>query len=917
MIPLMYILPTNEVYTPASGIVTKITPSYSHYRHSIQIEFKYNLDEFFYIEIDLSEFDQAAQVSLYGFYNSHKIAVTEETDEYHLIGKKVSVILSKKVILDIVNNAITIDSFQEGTTIEFKVIQDKQEISDRAVLSNFKLQPISVELTINDVNYYYKKGNKKTSYMPTLTSVNGKVVPDTVDGYFNIFNLDGDCEGLSLVIIPPQDFENHYIFRQNEQLKDLELKEDGAVSIAGTDYFYNNGILEFFGLSMSMQYYLVHSRDEEYKTYVFNAARDRNIYSEITLLFPAVQHNSMTIYDLKENLLIKGKVDYFSAVDGETDKLLHCISVSNCRDFFGRKVEKRYEFRYLPERILNADVSKVNSSGEIGSFYVTDLATGDETVEPIDTREIVFGKKGYMSASNNRYVFSIKTASMIKHSQLMQGNTSSFKQLTGGDFLSPLYRFDSVDFIAEELTVKNGTKTEVKSLSSKDALVISTDSSRLDTQDHATDFGGVTFAINPDQITVSGINISNFSDYIMLCRLLEEPTYGITGVRRDTKDLLYSVMFSYKDTDIVAIYNIRKDKVYYINYAKKEVVSSPDDLPYLFSKYISSIDENKIKDFLVYGSIGTFKPSKTANSSFVSMEGNALFSEDVMHEKYLDETNNIMSITSSSKGIIMFDDLSGTDVLEGTYIPRPSSIAILKKSFEKNVSIYRKIATGVYANKNVDIKSIALGAESFTIVMMIEDEEKTATISFDGGSIEYRSGLKHNIVSDDTAFSYMMGATMDTNIQHDKAFQHFGMIVFESAFDVGIAFDVRVVAAMISAQTLGLSGTVSVSYGNRMFMISGEESNSLAIAGNIITIGGTQIDADTPTSQAKALSFDGANGEISTTITGAEYNNALTPWPVEGLEDNGFVSIDEFTIGNSYSIGFDVTKAQYLQFKEN
>jgi hypothetical protein len=916
MIPLMYVLPTNEIYTPASGIVTKITPVYSHYRHSIQVEFKYNLDEFFYLEIGLSEFDQPSEISLYGFFNSHKMQMSDMQEEYHLMGKKVSVVLSKDVILEIANNIVTPDSFEEGATISFNIIQDKQDVKDRAVVSHISILPMSIELRVNDVDMVYSVGTKDTSYEPTLSVAGLRKTPDVVDGHYNIFHLDGVNDGMSFISIPPQDYENHYLFRQLPSLLELDILDEKTLSVGGVNYRYGNGMIEYFGMTISMQEFLVMGDNEQYKTYIFNSARDRNLYSEISLLFPAIQHNSMTVYDLDKNILIKGKVDYAAILDEETDKLLFSVKMTNCRDFFGRDVSSEFEFRFSPEKVLSRNIDAVKNATEIGSFFVKDVSTGDVSVVPTDGRPIDIQKKSYITASNNRYSFSIKKESLLKHSREMRGNYKNFKSITGGDFLSPLYRFDTVDFEQNTIIVKNGTKSVKKGIDELNSIMISTGDSRLDTKDHLTDFAGIEFNIAPDQITSSGIDITNFGDYVMLCRIVEDATYGIAGIRKDTYDLMYSLTLSYARTDITMIYNKQKDKVYYIDFAKKETGDNSSDLPITIQSFISSVDEKKLKKFLLDGGFAIFNAYQTPNSSFVTLNSGSLYFEDIMREKYLDQSNNIASVFTSSKGVTDFDVLANSSSVSGTYIPRPSKVSVMKRSFGRDTTVFRKIATGIYANKTVDVIGISIADSSLTISFTEDGETHYSTIQVDGGPIEMKRGLKKSIVDDSENYSYMSGYTYMSDIQHDNIFQVSNVLVVESALGISIAFDINIIEMILSNNMLGINGTVSLSYDNKMFMVSNIDSDTLAVSDGMFTCGDVSFDMMSPTGEAKALSFDGDNGDVSTTISNDEYDTLLSAWDFREHDDNGFTSIDEFTLSEAYGIAFDIEKAQYLQFKE-
>ena len=160
MIPLLYILPTDEVYTDSSGIIKSITPVFSYARHAIQIEFEYNLDEFFYLEIVLSEFDQPRKMSLYGYYGSSSLEVTDDVDSYLLKGKKVAVSITKDVILDIANNVVTEESFLVGTEITLRVIKPQDDISQRPKVTKLSIRDNSVTIGMLGEEMLYRQGGQ-------------------------------------------------------------------------------------------------------------------------------------------------------------------------------------------------------------------------------------------------------------------------------------------------------------------------------------------------------------------------------------------------------------------------------------------------------------------------------------------------------------------------------------------------------------------------------------------------------------------------------------------------------------------------------------------------------------------------------------------------------------------------------------
>jgi hypothetical protein len=913
MIPLLFILPTDEIYTPASGVITNITPAYSHYRHAIQIEFKYNLDEYFYIEVTLSEFDQPDSISLYGYYASEVQKVTDSVDTYYLSGKKVAIEIDKTTILDIVNNVVTYSSFQDGTSIEFRIIQDKQEISDRAQMSEFGITGDKLRFKINEESYTYRPGTKEEGFLPQLVSNGEASAPVSVDGHYNIYSLSSSNSGLSLAIVHPMGFVEHYLFRQAPGLMDAEISDDGRLIAGSIDVGLRNGIVDVYGLSVSMQKYVDGAKGEEYKQYVLNAARDKNLYSEIALLWPSVKHNSMTIYDMKENRLLKGKVDYYTKVDPRFNKVMQCVSMTNTVDFFGQKADVEFDFIYDPREVLSESFAPENNAAYIGTLYRRDVVTGDEDVVPMDTSTIAIQSPGYMTGSNKRYQLSLNKKRLLDESVKMQTSMLSFRKITEGDVLSPQYKVDTIDFDAEQIVVRNGTFKKSLPLSDTKAIVLDIGGSRIDSAEHMSDFAGISFNIPPSVITTTGINITNFSDYVMLCRLDETVSYGVAGVKRGTRMLSYALTILFDDIEIGVVYNLDRDKIYYMNISLKEVSSTPDSLPYPISKYISGVDEGKLKTFFMGGGTASYRVAKTPNPSYITVENGEIYTEDVTTVKTLDESNNLRLKMSMSEGIVELSEVLSSTTENGIYIPRPSDMKSIKANFEKTVNSYMEIFTGLYTGRVASVVAASIQDAELSFTIDTDAGRRFFTITIEGGQTTIEKGRKRNLVTGDTLFDYEIGASITTDIEYDAVFQHGHLLVFESSFDTGIAIDINIVQSMLFSETLSIDGTTVFTIDNNLYIAKCPPYTSFTSTNEDVVIGENTIALASVNNPAYALIMD---GDVVDTITYLQYNTGLDTYDKGEVLYNGFIEAEEFSTEEAYIIKVPREATTYIQIKE-
>ena len=816
----------------------------------------------------------------------------------------------------LVNNVLTIDSFETGIEIDLKILQDKTNPKDRARVTAIELLEEGITITINGLEYFYVPGSEETSFLPVLVRDTVVALPDFVDGHYNIFNLDGDNEGLSFVAIPPQDFETHYLFRETFSTRFLSIDNNGVLLASGFPFFYNNGAMSSFGSKVSMQKFLTAKKDTSNRQYLFNAARDRNLYTEISLLWPSVKHNSMTVYDLDEDILIKGTVDYLMVSDKESGEIMHQAKMSRCVDFFGRKVEKEFTFTYRPMPILTDPYYDMNNASEYGKFHIKDMTTEDMSPMITDASFMQSQERGYMTASNNSYVFSLNNHRLKEESRAMRSGSSTFKMISTGDAILPMYMFESIDFDTSTIVVTNGTTREVLSIADRAKYIMTIGDSCLGGNESFVNFAGIEFGISPRAVTATGINITNFSDYAMLCRMNEEPTYGISGVRIGTRNLSYSLSMEFMDTTITCIYNIDKDKIYYINFDKKESVDSIDDFSILFNKYFTSVSELQLKKFLVNGTIAEYLPSKTPLPSLVESVGDEMYSEDVLIEKILDDGHMMDSIVCWSDGADEYDNMVLSPSTSKHYIARRDSNAALASRFSSVSTIYQQMATGIFASKPCSFKSVVVNGSSINFVFDFEGRDVEVGVDISGGAFEYKKGIKTSLTSDTEFFDHILGVTVNTNILYDKIYQNFGAIVLESAFDIGFVLNFTILERMIATESIGTYGTFLITTGNTAVLLEVPDTDTVTVTGEIIAAGTEEIDISSSTAVSAGILSSAENGNLVETVPSAAYAEMLTLWNDGSLETIGIQEIEELDNGSTFAIKFDCSLNQYLQIKE-
>jgi len=887
VIPLFYILPTDNLYTKTTGVVTKITPSFVQSSRVLQLEFMYNLEEFFYLTIEFSSFDQPSSIQLSGLYGTQSIPVTEGQQTYSLTGKKVSVIIQKDDILSIANNAISVSDMQSNIEIEIKTLRDNKDISGRPRVTSFELNDLAILMQVNGSSLSYRNGRRKENYQPVV-SVNGvESVPSAIDGHYSIFHLSGDLSGLSLAILPLQDFRNHFLFRQDPALKNC-IVEHSIFKARQKTYQFQNGAIRVQNNLMTMQYFFQKEKDD-FRQYIFNATRDENIYSEISLLIPAVKHDSMTVYDLKKDVLIFGRkvMETIVSADGTVH---HRLTLLECADMFGRSIEDIFIFDYLPHFIHGKDWKQSDGSEGLGHLLRKTGLT--EEYIPTSSAKPKYKNKDYLSLSNTRYVATVFKKTLYSFTKSHPATDSQLKRIAPGNFISPRESFVSID--NSSVSFSHGSYAQSYSRENSPILA---ENSLLSEHKDITTFAGVVFNANPKIITTAQINITNRDTYLLLCRSIETAEYGVIGVRRGTRQLTYSISFLFDDTTITCIANIEQRKIYYINYQTKQVETDPSEFSGTFKKYLSSVDEENLMSFIVKGTTGG---SKLNIFPFVAQveKKKSLYASMLSRELVLDPNNALMPM-------LLNRDLSRIVIGDS------SERTVLKSRFGTSSGIFKQISSGIFCTESVQITMISVVDSSFEFKAIFEGEEFGFIFEFDGGHTEFLLDFKRSVFNKND-FSHGPATSFDVlaDQAYEKVFQYFNFRVFQNTFEPSFAIDIPILMKAVKSGQIGVLGTCFVQADEQFIFDSTGFHEVLFTDGQISSINGEEAEI---VEEGKAILLVDAlaGNSLVSSICSSKSVTLKDAYP-----DEEQLYARECTLNQNYAIISDIDIGQYREIRE-
>lgn len=813
MIPLIYILPTDNIFQSASGIIHEITPKYSNFRDAVQIEFKYNLDSYFYLEILMSEFDQPESIKLYSGSTEFYSEVTDLEDSYNLIADEVVVVIEKDAILDIINNVATYQTFHDDISIDLKIIEAQQNVEDRPKINSISDWGAGLSIDIEGEVVSYYDGNVDTLYQPILGSNNGgERLPYKAQYNYFFYDIDSIVPGHTLLIIPPKDFYQHYLFRGNHALSTISIKDTGTVKFNSSEILsVTNGLVSHNGLRKGFDNYIELNPGEEYKTYLFNAAIDKNLYTEISLLIPSVKHTGMSIYDYEQSTIVRGSISQRVILDPSTDLMAHSIRMENTRDFFGAEYGYDFEFVYDPAVVFSTvRLNNTENLCDFGILYKIDIATGDREIIPLTDQTIQRNQAGMITGSNKNIFVSIAESRISDFTRDRVSKNTLPKKISKTDSIHGIYSIESIDYEDDIIVVSSGTDSETYEFSNPkvNSIIVSDGQSSLMRTDGALDIGGVTFKAPVLGINMDFINIETFNDAILLTRVAEDADYGIENIVNDCNYFMHHMHIDFGSTSLLFIFNQFKDKVYYIEFSRKVVNTDAGNIDHVIDRLITIDDERALKEFLLFHSIGTGVNRIVGVSQTIEAYPEGIAAKRIDSILTVKEDMSLGRY-SFSKGVLRDYD----HIVEGTagdilYSPREYKNSEITKSFMKSKINFRSIANGMLGNNLHEIDGLDLTDHSLEVHFSLGDAKGSFTISTNGGSYEFLDNKRILMATGAENYDAHLPFQIDSTSLLSTVHQVFDMIVVEFETLGSIAFSFPAIKEMISNQDLAIGGSI-------------------------------------------------------------------------------------------------------------
>ncbi len=812
MIPLLYILPKDDIFQSASGIVHEITPKYSNFRNTIQIEFKYNLDSYFYLEVMLSELDQPSAIKLYSGNSEYFSVVSDLEESYSLLSDEIVVVIKKDAILDIVNNIATYQTFHTDTKIDLKVIKPQPDIHSRPIVSQISNWGGGLSINIENEAFSYYDGGIDSNYQPILSSLgSGKILPYKAEYNYFFYDISDTVSGHVLLVAPPKDFFNHHLFRGANALSSVELLPENNIRYNSAETLaVRNGAVSHNNINMAFDRYIELRKDEEYKTYLFNAAMDGNLYTETSLLIPSVRHTGMSIYDFANSTLVRGSISQNVVIDSVSDSLVHSIKMSQTRDFFGNNYGYDFEFLYDPSQVFyQVRFDSIENLSEIGTLYKINCDTGAREVIPLTRASIQENQIGMISGSNNNMTISISRNRVSTFTKDRMQKNGLPKRISSTDSIQGTYNIRAIDY--KDLTIEVSTGTKKESFSFSDtrvkSLLISEGPSSILSEEGASNIGGVAFLHPVIQIDFDFINVETFGDAVLLTRVAEDADYGIANIIRDCNKFMHHMYVEFEGSSLLFILNRVKDKIYYIEFNRKVVNTDIGNIDNIIDRLINIADDRVLKDFLLYHSMEAMPNKIKGTAQIISADSQGVYTRRI---------DSILMIKENlSLGRFSFIDGEMYDyrhIVNGTagdmlYSPREYKNSEIVERFKKSSINFRPITNAILGNGDHEVEGLLVADGTLTINFSLGEALSSLSISL-GGIHEFKSSLKMDINSGDISSEEDYPFDINSESLVTRVYQIFDMIIVEFATMGAIAFNFSAISSMIENQDVAILGSI-------------------------------------------------------------------------------------------------------------
>ncbi len=703
MIPLMFIQKSEKLLKETTATIHSIKAKYLHSKHALELDFKINLDAHFSLMLELNEFDMPRYTYIKTLRKSEYQLVDPSKKDYTIEGDTVVFKLTYDDIIAIAKNKLT-SSDMEKWDIKAKMLNPDKD-------PNILMQEFSFSKENNDIRFIIN--NKRFIYMADelepilITDSKGTINASKIVGNYFIFPIELDSQEYQLAILHFNAFKNHYLFRQSEITHHLKIDGDNLIDGFERELYFFEGMVSVDNDNWSVQKFLDSQYNEEYKQYLFNALRDKNLYTEISNAFNIVKHNSVMIYDYKNNERLMGSVKVSVGYNKKTTPEI-VMRVTNICDQFHKKKGTTLEFRIPLYNMYNL----YHNTGfnyrliDYGYFIL------NSEYEPVSTNLVNTELDGYVTASNDRYLFSISTY-LIE--SILEKTTSSvipiLKELDEGVFISNRYNVAYIDFESNILTLNNAfTMKEIKFEEipvSDDVLALKSSFFFLDTIESIF---GLKLKAPLKSIEFDGISADMFYQVLLTIKTTESDDYLLEDISRDTHELQKSIIVRIANREIAIIYNSVKDRIYYIDLNNQDASLDIEEVKSI-SAYLSLESEERLKSVLDKNCIREFVVKNNGYAAKVDSELNVI--------PYMAYSTILKPLFSSRLGL-----KRPIGINEGYFVRN----AKIKGMYRASDEVYKEVLRGVFLNSEAEFISAKIVEDALEVTIKAFEKEDTYRI---------------------------------------------------------------------------------------------------------------------------------------------------------------------------------------------
>jgi len=789
MRPLIYINKKEDFLEYGTLAVERMNSDYKSLGNELITEFKYNIDSFFSIRIKLNELDQPEYIYIRTTKDSKFQKVTKEKQEYVLKSHLVRAIVTYDDIVGLANNTIMYEDIKKFD-LKAQIFNDK--LTTKVFMDEFTLYDYEdmVFFKINNQSIMYHIDRTK---MPCLFLDGSKTSPtEIIDNYY-IYDVKINDVDLRIGIIHPRNFREHYLFKQTPKTHRLTLTNDRMITDSyGLHYVFINGLMQINKEKYSLLNYLSDTTDEEYKQFFFNSARDRNLYTDISISFEPPKHHTLSIWDLKNDLLVYGHVDASIELNKNYVEEL-VLEVVRPIDQFSRPINKNYKFKIPVLNLMNFIKNKDRKYSilDYGCFYV------DSKEEPLTTIPITKEESYYRTGSNNEYFVSVSKLFIEK---ILFGTYQSLipmlHKLDDGFFMLPNNKFKEIDYVNKTFSFFNALKSEVLSfdeVTKTNNLIVKSD--RIISPDGVSEIFGIKLVSSLQKIGYQRVTPDIIDDYLLQMKHIEPKDYLMSSIYRDTDEFAYNIKLTFMDREFLFVYNRKKKYLYFLDITAQDASKITIDDIDSHLMYFGDIDYQTLIKFLINNSIAD---TIVKNNGFIATVTNDL---DVYFYNrtfsYLSGKNMVKEIDYSKESIV------------GT-ITRNSDLKGLIKMDELAL---QEIYSGIFSKPNVYVTNIKVDTDNSVLVVSIKEDdlEKEYTLSVTNeGTYKYEDVRENQ--------------KQDTHVGLNNLENMWGQYyVDKTPSDNYIAFDSNIINYMITEGQVSVDNQITYVLGGKTFLINSKK----------------------------------------------------------------------------------------------